>query len=168
MIRHGANHVFSSKDSEITDEDIDSILAKGESKVNNAIINIYICLVYKNTYLNKTWWAINIYFVWLNWTPKLVLPNIHCKLYQNVFIKYFRLRNWNRSWRVSKNPRYDHFPWTHPEQLILYINLKVSSIFICIYIYCSDYCGIIDIILNIHNTSYRWGLQRKTEDSSDR
>lgn len=33
MIRHGANHVFSSKDSEITDEDIDSILAKGEVKV---------------------------------------------------------------------------------------------------------------------------------------
>ncbi|XP_013135017.1 PREDICTED: chromatin-remodeling complex ATPase chain Iswi isoform X2 [Papilio polytes] len=32
MIRHGANHVFSSKDSEITDEDIDTILAKGESK----------------------------------------------------------------------------------------------------------------------------------------
>lgn len=33
MIRHGANHVFSSKDSEITDEDIDTILAKGETKV---------------------------------------------------------------------------------------------------------------------------------------
>lgn len=33
MIRHGANHVFSSKDSEITEEDIDSILAKGEVKV---------------------------------------------------------------------------------------------------------------------------------------
>lgn len=32
MIRHGANHVFSSKDSAITDEDIDSILAKGEHK----------------------------------------------------------------------------------------------------------------------------------------
>ncbi|CAG9090664.1 hypothetical protein JYU34_009443 [Plutella xylostella] len=32
MIRHGANHVFSSKDSEITDEDIDTILAKGETK----------------------------------------------------------------------------------------------------------------------------------------
>ncbi|KOB73409.1 Chromatin-remodeling complex ATPase chain Iswi, partial [Operophtera brumata] len=32
MIRHGANHVFSSKDSDITDEDIDSILAKGENK----------------------------------------------------------------------------------------------------------------------------------------
>lgn len=35
MIRHGANHVFSSKDSEITEEDIDVILAKGEHKVNN-------------------------------------------------------------------------------------------------------------------------------------
>ncbi|XP_068081641.1 chromatin-remodeling complex ATPase chain Iswi isoform X1 [Anabrus simplex] len=32
MIRHGANHVFASKDSEITDEDIDSILMKGEAK----------------------------------------------------------------------------------------------------------------------------------------
>jgi hypothetical protein len=34
MIRHGANHVFASKDSEITDEDIDSILEKGEVKVS--------------------------------------------------------------------------------------------------------------------------------------
>lgn len=33
MIRHGANHVFASKDSEITDEDIDTILQKGEEKV---------------------------------------------------------------------------------------------------------------------------------------
>ncbi|XP_022189967.2 chromatin-remodeling complex ATPase chain Iswi isoform X2 [Nilaparvata lugens] len=32
MIRHGANHVFASKDSEITDEDIDTILRKGEAK----------------------------------------------------------------------------------------------------------------------------------------
>lgn len=32
MIRHGANHVFAAKDSEITDEDIDSILEKGEAK----------------------------------------------------------------------------------------------------------------------------------------
>ncbi|KAJ8871780.1 hypothetical protein PR048_028120 [Dryococelus australis] len=32
MIRHGANHVFASKDSEITDEDIDTILMKGEAK----------------------------------------------------------------------------------------------------------------------------------------
>lgn len=33
MIRHGANHVFASKDSAITDEDIDTILEKGEAKV---------------------------------------------------------------------------------------------------------------------------------------
>lgn len=32
MIRHGADHVFASKDSEITDEDIDGILEKGEKK----------------------------------------------------------------------------------------------------------------------------------------
>ncbi|XP_065211237.1 chromatin-remodeling complex ATPase chain Iswi [Planococcus citri] len=32
IIRHGANHVFASKDSEITDEDIDLILQKGEQK----------------------------------------------------------------------------------------------------------------------------------------
>lgn len=32
MIRHGANHVFASKDSEITDEDIETILMKGEAK----------------------------------------------------------------------------------------------------------------------------------------
>lgn len=34
MIRHGADHVFASKDSDITDEDIDSILAKSENRVN--------------------------------------------------------------------------------------------------------------------------------------
>ena len=33
MIRYGANHIFASKDSEITDEDIDEILQKGEEKV---------------------------------------------------------------------------------------------------------------------------------------
>ncbi|XP_037087225.1 SWI/SNF-related matrix-associated actin-dependent regulator of chromatin subfamily A member 5-like [Pollicipes pollicipes] len=32
MIRFGANHIFASKDSEITDEDIDEILRKGEAK----------------------------------------------------------------------------------------------------------------------------------------
>lgn len=32
MIRHGADHIFASKESEITDEDIDAILAKGEKK----------------------------------------------------------------------------------------------------------------------------------------
>ncbi|KPM06895.1 SWI/SNF-like protein 1 [Sarcoptes scabiei] len=32
MIRHGADHIFASKDSEITDEDLDAILKRGESK----------------------------------------------------------------------------------------------------------------------------------------
>lgn len=32
MIRHGADHIFASKESEITDEDIDAILEKGEKK----------------------------------------------------------------------------------------------------------------------------------------
>lgn len=36
MIRHGASHVFASKDSEITDEDIDRIMEKGEKKVTKA------------------------------------------------------------------------------------------------------------------------------------
>lgn len=35
MIRHGADHVFASKDSEITDEDIDAILERGEKKVSD-------------------------------------------------------------------------------------------------------------------------------------
>lgn len=34
MIRHGANHVFSSKDSELTEDDIDTILEQGEKKTN--------------------------------------------------------------------------------------------------------------------------------------
>lgn len=33
IIRHGATHVFASKESEITDEDIDGILERGEKKV---------------------------------------------------------------------------------------------------------------------------------------
>ena len=33
MIRHGANHVFASKDSEITDDDIDAIIKHGETRV---------------------------------------------------------------------------------------------------------------------------------------
>lgn len=32
MIRHGADQVFASKDSTITDEDIDTILQKAEQK----------------------------------------------------------------------------------------------------------------------------------------
>ena len=35
MIRHGADEVFASKDEEITDEDIDAILKKGEKKVSS-------------------------------------------------------------------------------------------------------------------------------------
>lgn len=35
IIRHGATHVFASKESEITDEDIDVILERGEKKVGN-------------------------------------------------------------------------------------------------------------------------------------
>ena len=35
MIRHGADEVFASKDEEITDEDIDAILKKGEKKVKS-------------------------------------------------------------------------------------------------------------------------------------
>ena len=33
MIRHGADAVFASKDEDITDDDIDAILKKGEKKV---------------------------------------------------------------------------------------------------------------------------------------
>jgi SWI/SNF-related matrix-associated actin-dependent regulator of chromatin subfamily A protein 1 len=34
MIRHGATHVFASKESELTDEDIATILERGEKKVS--------------------------------------------------------------------------------------------------------------------------------------
>ncbi|XP_025084956.1 SWI/SNF-related matrix-associated actin-dependent regulator of chromatin subfamily A member 5-like isoform X2 [Pomacea canaliculata] len=34
MIRHGASHVFASKESEITDEDIETIIVKGEQKTD--------------------------------------------------------------------------------------------------------------------------------------
>jgi hypothetical protein len=38
MIRYGANQVFASKDSAITDEDIDTILMKGEAKVREVLL----------------------------------------------------------------------------------------------------------------------------------
>lgn len=45
MIRHGATHVFASKESEITDEDIDGILERGAKKVryrlNDNVLNTY-------------------------------------------------------------------------------------------------------------------------------
>lgn len=34
MIRHGATHVFASKESELTDEDITTLLERGEKKVS--------------------------------------------------------------------------------------------------------------------------------------
>lgn len=34
FLRHGAQYVLASKESDIKDEDIDAILAKGEAKVN--------------------------------------------------------------------------------------------------------------------------------------
>lgn len=36
IIRHGATHVFASKESEITDDDIDAILERGERKVSQS------------------------------------------------------------------------------------------------------------------------------------
>ncbi|XP_059621153.1 chromatin-remodeling complex ATPase chain Iswi-like [Phlebotomus argentipes] len=40
MIRFGANHVFASKDSEITEEDIDTILERGEAKTNEQRVKL--------------------------------------------------------------------------------------------------------------------------------
>lgn len=37
IIRHGATHVFASKESEITDDDIVAILERGERKVGFSI-----------------------------------------------------------------------------------------------------------------------------------
>lgn len=42
IIRHGATHVFASKESEITDEDIDAILERGEKKVQPLIQGNYL------------------------------------------------------------------------------------------------------------------------------
>lgn len=40
MIRHGATHVFASKDSELTDEDIDTILERGAKKVRTFMLSV--------------------------------------------------------------------------------------------------------------------------------
>lgn len=47
IIRHGATHVFASKESEITDDDIDAILERGERKVSvDASMDCaFLCLV---------------------------------------------------------------------------------------------------------------------------
>lgn len=39
IIRHGATHVFASKESEITDDDIDAILERGERKVGHGHVH---------------------------------------------------------------------------------------------------------------------------------
>lgn len=49
IIRHGATHVFASKESEITDDDIDAILERGERKVSQDAlekINAFLCPVF--------------------------------------------------------------------------------------------------------------------------
>lgn len=43
MIRHGATHVFASKDSELTEEDITTILERGEKKVRELFF-VCVCL----------------------------------------------------------------------------------------------------------------------------
>jgi len=51
MIRHGADHVFASKDSDITDEDIDTILAKSENRVNPFLLFSFYIVTFSNAYL---------------------------------------------------------------------------------------------------------------------
>lgn len=60
MIRHGANHVFSSKDSEITDQDIDTILAKGETKASSFESALF--YVINNLHASCNKYAYNYYF----------------------------------------------------------------------------------------------------------
>lgn len=69
MIRYGANQVFASKDSAITDEDIDTILMKGETKVNIVLLyhkfKIRYCNMYGNTRIceNLFYQTILVFFV---------------------------------------------------------------------------------------------------------
>lgn len=62
IIRHGATHVFASKESEITDDDIDAILERGERKVSPnkkkknkttcCYNKLFKCLAYKFNFLS--------------------------------------------------------------------------------------------------------------------
>lgn len=56
MIRHGATHVFASKDSELTEEDITTILERGEKKVRECSIwnSKYICTKWNDIWLRKS------------------------------------------------------------------------------------------------------------------
>ncbi len=49
MIRHGANHVFASKESDITEADIDDILRVGEQRV--IVSNFFCC------HLSSAFWS---------------------------------------------------------------------------------------------------------------
>ena len=46
MIRHGANVVFSSRDSMITDDDINTILERGELKVSTVLMTSTLVILY--------------------------------------------------------------------------------------------------------------------------
>lgn len=76
MIRHGAQYVFASRESDITDEDIDAVLAKGEAKVKN--YSMVLRLIWKTCFLSR---LRNCRNGWnnsekgicatLHWTPKM-------------------------------------------------------------------------------------------------
>lgn len=55
MIRHGANVVFSSRDSMVTDDDINTILERGELKVSTIITTSrdFVCLLFQTAQMNK-------------------------------------------------------------------------------------------------------------------
>ena len=58
MIRHGANVVFSSRDSMITDDDINTILERGELKVRTCPscdkhTRNFVCLLFQTAEMNK-------------------------------------------------------------------------------------------------------------------
>lgn len=47
MIRHGATHVFASKESELTDEDITTLLERGEKKVSFKMAFVFMMNCFK-------------------------------------------------------------------------------------------------------------------------
>lgn len=72
MIRHGATHVFASKDSELTEEDINTILERGEKKVREQFhmefevcqtLNIYVHKIdMKSGYVNVFYAQLLLYY----------------------------------------------------------------------------------------------------------
>lgn len=52
MIRHGATHVFASKESELTDEDITTILERGEKKVSYCSVLVSCWISLKSTFFS--------------------------------------------------------------------------------------------------------------------